>query len=489
MILQTSKNTNDNTKTTQIMKRVYLLLKKRNLFKILSTALLVLTLSLQSNAQTLQSVIPSGKYFGTIYANSPSSTSLDIASSQFNAMVMENGMKMDNIMKNYNSANFPNVTEADLNLVEVNNFIDFCDANGLRKRGHTLMWHNQVPGFLNTLKPNGAAINTFMQNYITAFVGALAGRIDEWDVANEMLDDSGNGFRTGTWYANIAISNPSATNYSAALDNLLANCFTWAHAADPDAKLFYNDYSIEGLGWPKATSAYNLVDRLITAGAPIDGIGFQSHFSTGNFLPTSQVSSVVANIQKYANLTSVGNKPVEVAITEFDLRGSAGSMTAQQKEDAYYDMVGQTLAEPNCNLFLIWGISECCSWIPSAFSGQVPFLLYNNSYAQNGNASGSIGAWHGAYQALNEAYILGVNDFGYKNKSVTISPNPATNNLIISGLTSSDKSFEVKDILGKSILKKTIVSDEEASIDVSKLQSGFYFLTTRSGKVAKIIKN
>jgi GH35 family endo-1,4-beta-xylanase len=488
------------------MKRIYLKLKKRNPIQVLSIAILVLALSFQSHAQTLLDVMPNGKFFGTImsdgFASGGGGTQRTIVPAQFNAMVMENGMKMGSVFKSgYNVSKFPAVDESDLNLVPTKNFIAYCNENGMRKRGHTLLWYSQAPNFLNTLKPSGADINTFMENFITVYLNAdgIKDEIDEWDVANEMLSNSGSGYRTlgddnstPVWFTNIAGTGQAGTAaYNTALDNLMANCFKWTRAvAAPNAKLFYNDYSIEGLGWSKATSAYNLVDRLIGLGAPIDGIGFQTHFSVGNFIPTSQVPSVVNNIKKFATLESVALKPIEVAITEFDIRaGSTTAMTAQQKNDAYYDMVSTTLAEPNCNSFITWGISECCSWIPSTFSGQVPFLLYDASYNQNGTPT-TEGAWAGTYNALSELKVLlGVDDFGYKKKTVTVLPNPATNNITVSGLTSSDKSFEVTDILGKRILKRTVVSDSDTSIDVSQLQSGFYFLKTLSGKSAKIIKN
>jgi endo-1,4-beta-xylanase len=517
MILQTN-NTNNNSKTTQIMKRIYLQSKKRNLLKVLSTSMLVLALSFQSHAQTLKDVIPPGKYFGTIYPDNPNQTVKNTAAAHFNAMVTENLMKMGSVIKpspaGYDYVNrFPQIDATELNLTNIENYIAFCEANGMRVRGHALLWYSQAPSWLNTLKPSGADINTFMQNYITALVTEYAGRVDEWDVANEMLSNSGSGYRTlsddgitPVWFTNIAGTGQAGTAaYNTALDNLMVNCFTWAHAADPSAKLFYNDYSIEGFGWSKATVAYNLTSKLINAGAPIDAVGFQTHFQVGNFVPSSQVSSVVNNIKKFGTLTSVAGNPIEVAITEFDIRtqGSIATndkktMDEAQKYTAYHDLIYNALLEPNCNSVLIWGVSECCSWIPTAFSGQTAYLLWKGNapnYVQNGtptsvDANGDpSGAWRGAYDALSELKVaLGVNDFVYNNKLVTISPNPADTKITISGLTSSDKSFVVTDILGKNILKKTVVSDSDIAIDVSQLKSGFYFLKTLSGKEAKIIK-
>jgi GH35 family endo-1,4-beta-xylanase len=391
----------------------------------------------QLSAQTLRSVVPAGKYLGTIMkdafagtddANKPLSqlpvgsdiyNQVNIAGSHFSAFEMENGMKMSNILKNYNSAKFPSITTADLNLVEAKRFIKFCNDKGMRSRGHALMWYSQAPQWLIDRKPSKADINTFMQQYITAFVGALGikGEIDEWDVANEMLlsNFDQNGYRTaadGTgaavWYSNIAGAGQAGTAaYNTEIDNLLTNCYNWAHAADGAAKLFYNDYSIEDVNWAKSLAAYNLVSRLRGKGAAIDGVGFQSHFIAANFVNFSTGANIdfgkniALNIRKFAGLRNASNQSILVSITELDIRNQGGNMSQQQVQDAYFNVVSQTLVEPNCNLLLIWGISEKDSWIGSVF-GQTPYLLWDANYAQRGNAT-AIGGWKGVYDGLRNA--------------------------------------------------------------------------------------
>jgi GH35 family endo-1,4-beta-xylanase len=486
--------------------------------KVNSYGLLLLLTGFSLNAQTLQSVIPSGKYLGTIMKNSVSQTDqslnpvsqltpgsdlynqVNIASSHFNAMVMENGMKMDNILRNYNGSKFPNVTTADLNLGEAIRFVKFCKKYSMRVRGHALMWYSQAPQWLIDKRPNKADINTFMQQYITAFVGAqgIKGEINEWDVANEMLLSGTNqyGFRTTAdgsttpaWFSNIAGQGQAGTpTYSTEIDNILANCFKWAHAADPNAKLFYNDYSIEDLNWQKAKAAYDLVARLRGKGAPIDGVGFQSHFIAGNFIGGGNiVPNIASNIKKYAGLKNASNQSILVSITELDIRNEGGDMSQQQIQDAYYGVVSKSLFEPNCNLVLIWGISEKDSWISSIFK-KTPYLLWDNNYAQRGTPT-AIGGWRGVYDALKTTpSTLGNNDFGDYASKLSIYPNPVSDFLNIKGLTFNDQSITVYDMTGKNILNSLVVSEENQTLNFSKLTSGTYILKTNSGKAMQIIK-
>jgi GH35 family endo-1,4-beta-xylanase len=493
-------------------------LKLKSLNNTIICSLLLLTTVFQVKAQTLKTVIPRGKYLGTIMKNSLSQTDdifkpisqlvvgtdlynqVNISRNHFNAMVMENGMKMDNILRNYDSSKFPNVTTADLNLVEARRFVKYCNDYGMRSRGHALLWYSQAPGWLNTKKPSKADIYTFMEQFIKAFAGApgIKGQIKEWDVANEMLLSGTNqyGFRTTAdgstnpvWYTNIAgVGQAGTPAYSTEIDNLLANCFTWAHTADPDAKLFYNDYSIEDLNWQKAKASYDLVGRLRVKAAPIDGIGFQAHLIAGNFINGGNISPNLAlNIKKFAGLKNASNQSILVSITELDLRNDGGNMSQQQIQDAYFNVVSKSLSEPNCNLVLIWGISEKDSWIQPTF-GQTPYLLWDNNYAQRGTTT-AIGAWKGVYDALKIVSGTLSNDgFGDYASGISFYPNPANSLLNIQGLTTDDGKINIFDITGKTILNNYVISDNNKTIDVSQISLGVYILKTESGKVARFIK-
>ena len=133
-----------------------------------------------------------------------------------------------------------------------------------------------------------------------------------------------------------------------------------ARAADPNAKLYINDYNIEGTG-AKATAMMNLVKSLQSQNVPIDGVGFQCHFIVGEVPTTFQ--------QNLEAFTALG---IEVAITELDIRMTLPSTPAllqQQKQD-YETVISACNAVKGCVGVTIWDWTDKYSWVPSTFSGQ-----------------------------------------------------------------------------------------------------------------------
>ncbi|PSR81563.1 hypothetical protein PHLCEN_2v6329 [Hermanssonia centrifuga] len=136
-----------------------------------------------------------------------------------------------------------------------------------------------------------------------------------------------------------------------------------ARAADPNAKLYINEFNIEFPG-PKSTAMQNLVKSLKASGTPIDGIGLQSHFIVG------EVPSMAALVQNMEAFTALG---VEVAITELDVRmmtlPSTPALLAQQKTD-YETVISACMAVSDCVGVTIWDFTDKFSWVPGAFPGQ-----------------------------------------------------------------------------------------------------------------------
>jgi endo-1,4-beta-xylanase len=143
-----------------------------------------------------------------------------------------------------------------------------------------------------------------------------------------------------------------------------------AHAADPAAKLYINDYNIEGLG-AKSDAMYNLAQTLLAQGVPLGGIGFESHFIVGQ-VP----SNLQANMQRFANLG------LDVAITELDDRMStpASSQNLQQQATDDANVVKACLAIANCPGITQWNISDADSWVPGTFPGQGAATMFDSNY-------------------------------------------------------------------------------------------------------------
>jgi GH35 family endo-1,4-beta-xylanase len=173
--------------------------------------------------------------------------------------------------------------------------------------GHTLVWHAQTSDWFFR---NGdeATVTQRLKDHINTLVGRYKGKILSWDVVNEAIDDGG-GAQTAQ------AENLRNSSWLQALGpEFLTLAFKFAHEADPDAKLYYNDYGIEAD--PKHASSMVLLKRLIKDGAPIQGVGIQGHWSTTG-VPYAALDSAISD---YASLG------LKVSITELDvtIRGASG---------------------------------------------------------------------------------------------------------------------------------------------------------------------
>ncbi|KAJ6114320.1 hypothetical protein N7486_000098 [Penicillium sp. IBT 16267x] len=173
---------------------------------------------------------------------------------------------------------------------------DLAEANGQKLRCHNLVWYEQLPSWVTSGTWTNATLLAAMKNHITNVVTHYKGQCYAWDVVNEGLNDDGT-YRDNVFYQYIG-------------EAYIPIAFATAAAADPHAKLYYNDYNIEYAG-SKATAAQNIVKLVQSYGAKIDGVGLQAHFIVGS---TPSKSSQASNM---AAFTALG---VEVAITELDIR-------------------------------------------------------------------------------------------------------------------------------------------------------------------------
>ncbi|MBN2588396.1 MAG: endo-1,4-beta-xylanase [Sedimentisphaerales bacterium] len=190
--------------------------------------------------------------------------------------------------------------EGSFNFQRPDALVEWAAQNGLKVWGHTLCWHSQSPQFFfQGTKEEGL---TKLQKHIETVAGHMAGKVIGWDVVNESISDTANeqseNLRNSSWYSLVG-------------PQVLNKAFEWAHKADPDAKLYYNDYSIEQHAADnrgKHPSSMLLLKRLLDEGAPINGVGIQGHW---------HLDSRVDNIEKaIENYKSLG---LEIAVTELDV--------------------------------------------------------------------------------------------------------------------------------------------------------------------------
>ena len=243
---------------------------------------------------------------------------------------------------------------------------DLAKKNGQKLRCHNLVWHNQLPSWVSSGTWTNATLIAALKYHITNEVTHYKGSCYVWDVVNEALNDDGT-YRADVFYNTIGPA-------------YIPIAFAAAAAADPSAKLYYNDYNIENPG-AKSTAAQNIVKMIQAYGARIDGVGLQSHFIVGS---TPSTASQTTNMNTF---TALG---VDVAITELDIRmtlPSTDALLAQQSTD-YASTVKACLAVTGCVGITIWDYTDKYSWVPSTFSGQGAALPWdanlNKKPAYNG---------------------------------------------------------------------------------------------------------
>ncbi|ABN53181.1 MAG TPA: endo-1,4-beta-xylanase Z [Hungateiclostridium thermocellum] len=285
------------------------------------------------------------------FYNNSDPTYNSILQREFSMVVCENEMKFDALQPRQNVFDFSKGDQ----------LLAFAERNGMQMRGHTLIWHNQNPSWLTNGNWNRDSLLAVMKNHITTVMTHYKGKIVEWDVANECMDDSGNGLRSSIWRNVIG-------------QDYLDYAFRYAREADPDALLFYNDYNIEDLG-PKSNAVFNMIKSMKERGVPIDGVGFQCHFING--MSPEYLASIDQNIKRYAEIGVI------VSFTEIDIRipQSENPATAfQVQANNYKELMKICLANPNCNTFVMWGFTDKYTWIPGTFPGYGNPLIYDSNY-------------------------------------------------------------------------------------------------------------
>ncbi len=205
-------------------------------------------------------------------------------------------------------------------------------------------------------------LTSIIETHIANEVGHYKGQCYSWDVVNEALNDDGT-FRDSVFYDVLG-------------ESFIPVAFRAAAAADPDAKLYYNDYNIEGTG-AKQAAAVAIVKSVKAAGARIDGVGMQAHLIVGS-IPSQ--SDLEAAMKSYLEAGAT-----EVAYTELDVRFSSlppsdDGLRAQGTD--YATVAGACLAVDACVGVTVWDFTDRYSWIPSTFPGQGAALPYDEGLAK-----------------------------------------------------------------------------------------------------------
>jgi endo-1,4-beta-xylanase len=262
---------------------------------------------------------------------------------EFNSVTPENVMKWEVLEP----------TRGQYDWSEADKLVAFAQRNHQQVHGHTLVWHSQLPAWLTDGVADGSIsateLRSLVKNHITTVVKHFRGKVASWDVVNEMItDDAEPVLRDSIFLQNLG-------------ENYIADALRWAHAADPKAKLYLNDYGIDGIG-AKSNAYVALVKKLLKQRAPLDGMGFQGHLDLQYPLP----------IDAPENLARFEQLGLETAFTEVDVRFDlpVDNWKTAGQVGSFNTLLQACLLTKHCVRYTLWGFTDKYSWVPGFFEGQ-----------------------------------------------------------------------------------------------------------------------
>lgn len=313
--------------------------------------LLLPVLALQVSAQSLKDVFAKDFLMGVSLSgrNVRNAAEQDLIRKEFNSVTCENAMKPASLHPS------PNVWRWE----EADRIANFCRENGIKMRGHCLVWHNQFSDWM-LYDENGNFVDkevfyARLKDHIQTVMNRYKDVIYAWDVVNEAMSDGGtNPYRESKLYQLCG-------------DEFIAKAFQFAREADPKAVLFYNDYN--ECDRRKSRNIYNMVLKMRSNGVPIDGIGMQGHYNI--FKPT--VEELDAALALYSPLVE------HIHITELDVRvnremggqlqfsqeGAALSDSVQALHTQQYEHLFKTFQKyrDKIDCVTFWNLHDGCSWL------------------------------------------------------------------------------------------------------------------------------
>lgn len=257
---------------------------------------------------------------------------------EFNSVTAESAMKFKTL----------HPTKGQYNWEDADYLVDFASKNGKRIHGHTLIWDGSVPDWVTNLEGDSSVWEQMVKDHIKTVVSHFKGKVKSWDVVNEAIEDNGK-YVNNIWLQKLG-------------KDYIARCFIYAHEADPDALLFYNDHSNEA-SLLKRNAIIKLVKNLQSRGIPIHGLGMQMHTRIAQ--PNTGIAAALA---------SAARTGLKIHISELDISIKTGkewpaSFTTdlENLQASKYQYIFTTykkiVPEPQQFGITTWNVSDADSWL------------------------------------------------------------------------------------------------------------------------------
>ncbi|CAG7645124.1 Endo-1,4-beta-xylanase Z [Paenibacillus solanacearum] len=264
----------------------------------------------------------------------------------FNMLTPENDMKFMRLHPEKDRYTFDNADK----------LMAFAAEHRITVRGHTLVWHRSLPKWVEEGQWDKEQLKAVLKEHIQTVVSRYKGKIAVWDVVNEAFNDDGS-YRDNIWHKVIG-------------PEYIELAFRWAHEADPDALLYYNDYTNEGMS-VKSNRIYEMARDFRSRQVPIHGIGWQMHVRTMNYASPDKMKQ---------NLQRLGALGLQVQITEMDVKVNDNKDNTpddkmKRQADVYAGTLAACLKEANCTAFVTWGVGDKYTYLKEQDPKERPLLL------------------------------------------------------------------------------------------------------------------
>ncbi|GAB3739684.1 endo-1,4-beta-xylanase [Spirosoma lituiforme] len=280
----------------------------------------------------------------------------NLLANQFNAVTVHTYMNIETAPNKFN------FSEADY-------WIKYAETNPIRMHGHCLVYHVAAPDWLTNFSGSTSDFEKVVKNHIQTIVSRYKGKIKSWDVINEIFNDNGT-LRTSS-FRKLYSSDESYMNF-------VKNCFIWAHEADPDALLFYNDFNYE-ISPAKLESVLKMVNNFRAAGIPINGLGTQMHIT----INTPEVN-IGNSLYKLANTgLKIHISELDIKVNPLNVNNFIYSKDIEKIQASKYENIAklysQNVSYSQRYGITLWDLSDADSWLVTSNNNEKP-TIFDNQY-------------------------------------------------------------------------------------------------------------